>query len=320
MLPIFDGWFLISFKYGVRLILDMIEIIFLGTSSMVPTKERNHTSILVSFKGNHILVDCGEGTQRQLTLAGISASKITKILITHWHGDHVLGLPGLIQTMAAQGYEKVLEIYGPKGTKDRFEHMFRAFEFERDRIKIKITEIKNGIFFENDEYSLECAELEHGITCLGYSFIEKDRRRIDLSKAKKFGLKEGPLLGKIQNGEIVVFNKKKIKPDDVSYVVEGRKITFVLDTLPSKNAYGLAKDSDILVCEATYESSLEEKGESYYHMTAKQAASIANKANVKKLILTHISARYKDYKKVEEDAKDIFDNVACAYDFMKVRL
>jgi ribonuclease Z len=298
----------------------MIEILFLGTSSMVPTKERNHSGILLSFKGNNILVDCGEGTQRQLKIAKISPSKINKILITHWHGDHVLGLPGLIQTMAASDYDKVLEIYGPKGTKEKFDHMFKAFEFDQNKIEIKIIEIKKGKIFENNDFVLETIELEHGIISLGYNFIEKDRRRIELSKSKKFGLKEGPLLGKLQEGKSITFNNKKIKPNDVSYIVEGKKISFVLDTLVCKNAYLLAKNADLLISEATFKSELEERGEEYNHMTAKQAASIANKSNVKDLVLTHISARYKDGKEVEEDARDVFENVRCAYDFMKIKV
>ena len=287
---------------------------------MVPTKERNHSGILLSFKGNNILVDCGEGTQRQLKIAKISPSKINKILITHWHGDHVLGLPGLIQTMAASDYDKVLEIYGPKGTKEKFDHMFKAFEFDQNKIEIKIIEIKKGKIFENNDFVLETIELEHGIISLGYNFIEKDRRRIELSKSKKFGLKEGPLLGKLQEGKSITFNNKKIKPNDVSYIVEGKKISFVLDTLVCKNAYLLAKNADLLISEATFKSELEERGEEYNHMTAKQAASIANKSNVKDLVLTHISARYKDGKEVEEDARDVFENVRCAYDFMKIKV
>jgi ribonuclease Z len=191
----------------------MIEIIFLGTSSMVPTKERNHTGILISFNGNNILVDCGEGTQRQLKIAGISISKINKILITHWHGDHVLGLPGLIQTLAANGYDKVLEIYGPKGTKEKIIHMFKAFEFDQTKIEIRIIEVKKGKIFENNDFYIETLELEHSITSLGYNFIEKDRRRIELNKAKKFGLKEGPLLGKLQEGKSIILDHKKINPD-----------------------------------------------------------------------------------------------------------
>jgi len=312
--------YLKSFKYIKQTNQSMIELTFLGTSSMVPTKERNHSGILISFKGNNILVDCGEGTQRQLKFAGLSASKINKILITHWHGDHVLGLPGLIQTLAANGYDKTLEIYGPKGTKSKFAYLFKAFEFDQSRINIRIIEVQKGKFFENDDFVLECLPLEHGIITLGYNFIEKDRRRIDVKKAEKLGLKEGPILGKIQEGKTVWVNGKKIKPDDISYIVNGKKITFISDTLPCKTAYKLAENSDLLVCEATYKSELEEKGEKYYHMTAKQAAGIASKSNSKKLILTHISARYKDGKEVEEDAKDIFDDVKCAYDLMKIEL
>jgi ribonuclease Z len=298
----------------------MIELIFLGTSSMVPTKERNHSSILLSFKGQNILVDCGEGTQRQLKLAGVSANKINKILISHWHGDHVLGIPGLIQTMAANNYDKILEIYGPKGTKIKINHMFKAFEFDQSKIELKIFEIEKGKIFENNDYLLETLPLEHGVKSLGFNFIEKDKRRIEMKKAQKLGLKEGPELGKLQDGKSITFNGGKIKPDNVSYVVKGKKISFVSDTLLCKNAYKLAENADLLVSEATYHSDLEAKGEEYFHMTSKQAASIANKSNVKELILTHISARYKDSKEVEEDAKDVFEDVRCAYDLMKVKV
>ena len=287
---------------------------------MVPTKERNHSSILLSFKGQNILVDCGEGTQRQLKLAGISANKINKILISHWHGDHVLGIPGLIQTMAANDYDKILEIYGPKGTKLKIEHMFKAFEFDQNKIELKITEIEKGKFFENDDYLLETLPLEHGVKSLGFNMIEKDKRRIEMKKAQKLGLKEGPELGKLQDGKSITIKGQKIKPDNVSYVVKGKKISFISDTLLCKNAYKLAENADLLVSEATYHSDLESKGEKYMHMTAKQAASIANKSNVKKLIMTHISARYKDSKEVEEDAKDVFEDVKCAYDLMKIKI
>ena len=145
------------------LINSMIELIFLGTSSMVPTKERNHSGILISFKGNNILIDCGEGTQRQIKMSGANISKINKILITHWHGDHVLGLPGLIQTLAVNNYKGILEIYGPKGTKEKFKHMFKAFEFDENKIELKITDIGKGKFFENEDFILEALPLEHKI-------------------------------------------------------------------------------------------------------------------------------------------------------------
>lgn len=296
-----------------------MQLIFLGTSSMVPTKERNQSSVLISYKDDGILVDCGEGTQRQLKIAGIKLTKITKILISHWHGDHVLGLPGLIQSMAASDFNKVLEIYGPKNTKKIFKNMFNVFIFDR-KIDIKIKEIKDNVFFQNEDYILKCLPLEHGIETLGFSFIEKDKRKIVMNKVKKFGLKQGPLIGKLQEGKPILFKGKNIKPSDVSIIIKGRKITIINDTSPCKNADLLAKDSDLLVCEATYTSALEEKSKEYDHMTAKQAAELANRCNVNKLILTHFSARYKNTLELEEEASNYFDNVICADDFMKINL
>ena len=297
-----------------------MQITFLGTSSMVPTKDRNHSGLLISYDTHGILVDCGEGTQRQLKKAGIALTKVTKILISHWHGDHVLGLPGLIQTLCSLGYDKTLEIYGPKGTKTYFEHMFKAFEFDRKNIDIKIKEIKEGVIFENREFKLEAALMEHNITCFGYAFIEKDKRKIDMKKVNKVGLKQGPLVGKLQDGKVVEVKGKKIKPDDVSDIVKGKKVAVIADTVPCKGCDKLAKNADILISEATYSSKLKEKGEEYGHMTAKGAALIASRNNVKKLILTHFSARYKKTNELYDDASEVFDNVECAEDLMKVGL
>ena len=188
----------------------MIEIVFLGTSSMVPTKERNQSSVLLNYNTHGILIDCGEGTQRQLRMANIAITKINKILITHWHGDHTLGLPGLIQTLGASEYNKKLEIYGPVGTKKRIEYMFKAFENDR-KIEMEVHDIEEGKFFENPEFILEAHALEHGVETLGYNFIEKDRRRINVAKVKKLGIPEGPILGKLQEGLDVTFNGNKIK-------------------------------------------------------------------------------------------------------------
>jgi len=297
----------------------MIEITFLGTSSMVPTKERNQSSILISYKTNGILIDCGEGTQRQLKTAGIAITKINKVLITHWHGDHTFGLPGLISTLGSCDYSKTLEIYGPRGTKEHFDNMLKAFIFDK-RIKINVKEIGPGKFFENEDFLLEAMPLEHGTITLGYNFIEKDRRKIDLKRIKKLGIPEGPLLGKLQENKTITWKGKKITPKDTTYMLKGKKISIIADTVPCENCYKLAKDADLLVCEATYSSKLEEKGEEYGHMTAKNAALIANKVNVKKLVLNHFSARYRDTQEIEEDARNYFDDVICAYDLMKIKL
>lgn len=296
-----------------------MEIIFLGTSSMVPTKERNHTSILLTYNTDGILFDCGEGTQRQLSLAGIRPTKITKILITHWHGDHVLGIPGLIQTLGSQEYSKTLEIYGPKGTKKFMEKIFEAFIFDK-KISLKIIEVDDGAFFENEEYILESKKLEHGIICLGYSFIEKDKKHINIDAIKKLKIPEGPLLGKLVQNKSIVFNGEKITPKETTYVQKGKKLSFISDTNPCSNCNKLAQDSDILICESTYSSKLKDKSETYNHMTSRDAALIANNSNVKKLILTHFSARYKNTQELEEDARDVFNNTIAAKDFMRVLL
>ena len=296
-----------------------MQITFLGTSSMVPTKERNQIAVFLSYGSEGILFDCGEGTQRQFKIAGISLTKVTKILISHWHGDHVLGLPGLMQTLSSLDYNGTLEIYGPEGTKKRIEKMSEAFVFDK-RLDFKVNEVKKGIFFENNDFELEAYSLEHGIEIVGYSFIEKDKRKIDMKKVKKFGIPEGPLIGKLQQGKSIEHNNKKINADDVTYIEKGKKLSFITDTVLCDNCYKLAEGADLLICEATYSSKLTDKSEDYGHMTAKHAAQIANKANVKQLVLIHFSARYKNTQELEEDARDVFDNVICAKDFMKIEL
>jgi len=296
-----------------------MQIIFLGTSSMVPTKERNQSGILISYKNEGILVDCGEGTQRQLKIAGIKLTKITKILISHWHGDHVLGLPGLIQTMSAAGYEKTLNIYGPIGTKNFMEKLFDVFVFDR-KIDIEVHEVKKGKFFENNDFILETRLLEHNIETLGYNFIENDRRKINLKFIKKMKIPRGPLLGKLQHGKNIIWKGKKIDVDKATNIVKGKKITIISDTLPCKNANVLAKEADLLICEATYASDLENKSRKYKHMTSKRAAELAKRSKVKQLILTHFSARYKEIDELRKDAKNYFENVSCAKDFMKIDL
>jgi ribonuclease Z len=295
-----------------------MKVVFLGTSCMVPTKERNHIGILICHEGECILVDCGEGIQRQLKVADIKATKITKIFLTHWHGDHVLGLPGLLQTLNKSEYDKKLEIFGPKGTKKSFEYLFKAFSFypEFDYIIKEVEEEKIKL----KELIVNSLPLDHGVPCLGYSFIEKDKRKIKPLIIKKLGIPEGPLLGELQNNKPILWKGKKINPEDTTYLVKGKKITIILDTSINNNMYTLAKDADLLISEATYTSDLEEKASEYKHLTARQAAELASQTNVKKLVLTHLSQRHKTPEKILEDAKNIFENVEIAYDFMKLKV
>lgn len=298
------------------------ELTFLGTSSMVPTKERNVQSIHLDYRGEGILFDCGEGTQRQMNIAGINRTKVKKILISHWHGDHVSGLIGLIQTLGNSKDVSNLSVYGPKGTKKFMNNLLNSCIFDLT-VDLEIVELditSKKVFFESEHYSLEAAPLNHGVPCLGYSFIEKDKRKIDVAIAKKLGLFEGPLMGSIQKGLSVEVNGRLIAPNDVSSIQKGVKITLVADTSFSANAQSLAEGSDVLICEATYAKSEEEKADEYSHLTSEQSALIASNAGVKKLILTHFSQRYKDLTNLLDDARVIFPNTNLAFDFMKIKL
>ena len=299
--------------------MEKIILTFLGTSDSIPSKERNHTSVLLAYKNENILIDCGEGTQRQFKLANISPTKITRILITHWHGDHILGLPGMLQTMAMLGYNKKLEIYTPKKTRHFMEAIMKMFIFVGN-IKYEIEEV-NGKFLENQDFYLESFPLKHSTSCNGYIFVEKDKLRINKEKLKRYNLPNSPLIKQLLDRKDIIFNGKKIKSKDITYLQKGRKISFVLDTGYSDNILSHVKDSDIFVCESTYLNKDEEIAKRYHHLTAKQSAIIAKKAKVKHLILTHISQRYNQTTKyTEEEAKSIFKNMSIAKDFDKIEI
>ena len=295
-----------------------MKITFLGTAAMVPTKTRNHPGVLLNYNTENILIDCGENIQRQLAISNFSSAKITKVLITHWHGDHSLGLPGLFQSMSSHSYNKTLEIYGPKNSNSFVDKMISAFLLE-GKIKFKVTEAR-GKFYETEEFILEALPLEHTAPCLAYSFIEKPKRKINLGYLKRFNLKNNPIIGNLQKGQDIIYKGKKIKAKDATYIVPGKKITYITDTLLTQNCINIAKNADILICESTFASDLKDKAKEYQHLTAQDAALIAKKAKVKQLILTHFSQRYKNASVFEKEARKIFKNTGLAKDFMVIEL
>lgn len=298
-----------------------MEIVFLGTSCMQPTKERNHPGFLVSYNAENMLFDCGEGLQRQIRIAGIKPAKITRLFISHWHGDHVLGIPGLMQTMGASQYAKKLYIYGPKETKSNLTKVLEVFAKNSDIIEHEVIEIdKDGVFLDNEDFTVEAYTLDHGIDTIGFKFIEKDRRRILISKIKKLGIKEGPLLGKLAKGKSITHKGKKYSADELTSTVPGKIIGYVADTAYTSNCLKIAQDCDVLVSESSFITKHEDKAEQYKHLTAKQAGLMASQCNVKKLFLTHFSQRYKDVNDILDDAKSVFDEVTLAYDFMKIKV
>jgi len=296
-----------------------MEIVFLGTGAMVPTEKRSQVATLVSIGKENILVDCGEGTQRQFRLAKISPIKLSRILITHWHGDHVVGLPGLLQTMKKGGYVNRLHLYGPKGTSKFFNHMTQSFLFYA-RPLIHVEEVSGGTVFETEDFIVKAKSVNHSCPCLAYSFIENDKLNIDKTYLKKKGIKSNPLLKDLKEKKDIVIKGEKISWKKATKLVKGRKITFILDTAYTDSVVSFAKDSDILVCEATHMQDLAEKSKKYKHLTSQQAATIAKKSKVKKLVLTHFSQRYTSVNDLLKEAKKVFKNTVCAEDFMKIKL
>ena len=296
----------------------MTELVFLGTSDAIPSKERNHTSLLLSYKNENILVDCGEGTQRQLRIAGINPCKITRLLITHWHGDHVLGIPGLLQTLSFSDYNKTFFIYGPKGTKEFVNQILKTFAFQQN-FKIEVQEV-SGKFFETEDFYLEAEKMTHGVPCNAYNFVKKSLLRIDKKKLEKTKL-SGPVITKLKEGKNITFNGKKFLAKNLTYKEEGKKISFVFDTSFNDKIIPFVKNSDLLICESTFGDELEDKAEEYKHLNASKSAEIAKKSNSKKLILTHISQRYsKNPKDILNSAKKVFKNATLAKDFDLVEI
>lgn len=297
-----------------------MELIFLGTSSAVPTKFRNHASIALKAFGEVFLFDCGEGTQRQMAYIKLSPMKIKHIFISHFHGDHILGLPGLIQSMGFRGRTKPLYIYGPPGINAIKDILFklRCFNMSFDII---IQEVDEGCVIDTEEYSVNCVKCEHNTINYAYSIMEKKKPRFIKEKAIKLGIEPGPNFSKLHNGQEISVNGKIIKPEQVlGPPRKGIKITYSGDTRPCKSLIEFAKESTILIHEATFEDADIDKAIDNAHSTVSEAANIGKEANVNKLILTHISARYSDTKSMKNAAEKIVDNVVIAKDYMTLKV
>lgn len=244
--------------------------------------------------------------------------KITKILITHLHGDHTLGIPGLLKTLEMSEYRREIEIYGPKGTINHIRSLERIYG--KFGINLQVHE-KHGVVFDGKEFQILSAPMAHGIETLGFSFIIKDKRKINKKLLEKMGVPNSPLLKNLQEGKKVKIENKTLDPKKMTYIEEGKKITFILDTLPNPNATKLAKDSDLLVCESTFSKKDELIAKDHKHMTAEQAATIAKKSGSKTLMLTHISQRYEhSLSELLQEAKKVFKNTSIAEDLQSVEI
>ncbi|WP_153122802.1 ribonuclease Z [Peribacillus tepidiphilus] len=302
-----------------------MNFVFLGTGAGVPAKARNVSSIalqLLEERGSVWLFDCGEATQHQILHTSVKPRRIEKIFITHLHGDHIFGLPGLLGSRSFQGGTEPLTVYGPKGLAD---FIWTSLRVSATHIKypLHVKEIEEGIIFEDDQFVVEAGILEHGLESWGYRITEKDRPgELLADDLIKLGVKPGPIYKKLKNGETVVledgrtlYGKDFVKPPQ-----KGRKITILGDTRPCETSLKLAEGADYLIHEATFSRDEEELAYNYFHSTTVQAALTAKKAGVKNLILTHISSRYTGIATeiLKKEAEEIFPAVIIAEDFMKV--
>ncbi len=304
-----------------------MQIIFLGTGAAVPTVNRWASSIALSYANEILLFDCGEGAQVQFLKARLKPGKLSRVFISHFHGDHLYGLIGFLTTLQLNGRDKELSLYGPKGLKGYLAYMEKLSQFTF-RFKINIFEIspeEEDVAWDCGDYTIFAKPLQHRTTTYGYRFEEKPKPgKFDSEKAAQLGIPDGPERTKLMQGEkIVLANGAKISPNEVIGASRnGKKVAICTDTMPCENAISLAQGADLLIHEGTFEAARSELARETRHSTVTQAADVAKKANAKRLFLTHISARY-DNKQVvalEAEARAVFQESVVAKDLMKIDL
>ena len=300
-----------------------MELQFLGTGAGVPAKMRNVSSIALKLldERNEIwLFDCGEATQQQILNTTIRPGKIKKIFITHLHGDHIFGLPGLLTSRSFQGGEDELIVYGPKGIK-RFIDASISVSYSKLGYPLKVVEFEeDGVLFSDQQFRVEAMKLEHGIPSYGFRITESDQiGELKAEELRAIGVPFGPVFGRLKRGEVVTLEDGRVI-DGKDYVredIKGRVVVICGDTRFTPKSITLAQNANVLVHEATYEADKEKTARQHFHSTSKQAATIALEANVQQLYLTHISARYLGHQvsQLEQEARKVFPKTKVVKDF-----
>lgn len=300
-----------------------IRVVFLGTSGSVPTLKRSLPSVVVQRPRDQWMFDCGENVQRQMMQAKVSFHRKMKVFITHLHGDHVLGLPGLLQTMALMDRKEPVQVYGPKGLKDFLVCTKETLNFGLT-FPVEIREIlSEGTVFESEEVIVFSKRSNHTVESYCFAFIEKLRPgKFYPKEALALGVAAGELWSKLQGGEsITLADGKVVKPSDVMGPPRpGRKIVYTGDTKPFEGFGQFATKADLVIHECNFDESLAEKAAVDGHSTPSQAAGQAKEAGAKLLALSHISARYPNAGLLLEQAKKVFSNTVLAEDFMELEL
>lgn len=295
------------------------ELIVLGSASQVPTRHRNHNAYFLRWDDEGILFDPGEGTQRQMTMAGLSASQVTRICITHFHGDHALGLPGIIQRLSLDRATHPVEIYYPATGQAFFERLRHATIFMDKATIVPRPISSDGVLAETKAWKLSAARLEHAVDTYGFRLEERARVQLNPGRLKELGI-AGPLVGELQRRGSIELNGRTVRLEEVGEMRAGQAFAFVMDTRPCPNASVLAEGVDLLVCESTYLDSERQEAHDHFHMTALQAAELAQNAKARRLVLTHFSQRYEDTAAFVTEAKARVADVVAVKDLDQVEV
>jgi len=296
-------------------------VTFLGTGGSVPTKQRNLPSFAVRTDGGLVMFDCGEGTQKQFLIAKLGFNREMRILISHMHADHILGIPGLLHSMSFMGRSRDLEIYGPPGIRAFVQCTTETVGF-RSMFPVRVIEVGAGTAVTTDQYTIKTVWADHDLPCLSYALVENEKPgRFYPAKARKLGIPKGPLWKALQMGKPVRIGGKKI---DASRVVgeprKGLKITYAVDTRPCERVVRLASGSDLLVHDGMFASDASERAREFGHSTASEAATVAKKSRSRSLALTHFSAIYEDTRQLLVEARRVFPKSFVAEDLKSLEL
>ena len=292
-----------------------LDLVFLGTAGSMPTAQRAPAALLVRRGGDRLLFDCAEGTQRQLLRSSVGLVELGEIFVTHFHADHILGLPGLFKTFSLRGRERPLEVHGPRGLVDLLGSLKRVVG--KLSYEVRVVELEPGDVLERDGYRLAAFEVAHGVPAVGWSLIEATRPgRFDVETADALGVPSGPARGALQRGESVTLPDGSIVSADqvLGPPRPGRKIVITGDTAPSETVVEAAWGAEVLVTEATFSEEELERAQETMHQTAAQAAGIAHRANIGLLALTHLSNRYFG-PEIAREAREIFPDTVVPKDF-----
>jgi ribonuclease Z len=304
-----------------------VQVTFLGTSAGVPTRARNVSCVALRLpqRGEVWLFDCGEGTQHQLLRSDLNLSQVSRIYITHMHGDHMLGLMGLLATCGMTAHARGIDVYGPRPLGDYVREVSRRTQFQTN-YPLGVHEVAEGLVFEDEEYTVSCAPLKHRLPAFGYRVTEKDRPgHFDVAKAGELGIPSGPLYGRLKRGERVTLPDGRVfdGADFCGPTIRGRSVVYCTDTTYCRSAVELSRGADLLIHEATFAEADEGLAVRSTHSTAAMAARVAREAGARKLLLTHFSPRYfpgnqTGPEDLLREARVVFPDAEMAHDFLSV--